>query len=194
MSRSTSVRRVAGAEALADVVQLKKRHGPPPFARAAARAIRGSGGRSAGKFEQRGARSARRRSSAGRAGTRRRRSSRIDRMMCSEMPALYSCHRNPPTPGRPVSISAATITSHAMPRLRRKPVNMYGSVAGSRILNSVFGRSRAQHLGDVQVVLRDRPHADGRVQHRRPHRADGDREQRRPLRARPASGTTAAPR
>ena len=44
--------------------------------------------------------------------------------------AVYSCHRNPPTPGVPVSISLATITSHAMPRLNRKPVNMYGSVAG----------------------------------------------------------------
>ena len=31
---------------------------------------------------------------------------------------LYSCHRNP-TPGVPVSISQATMTSHAIPRLSR---------------------------------------------------------------------------
>jgi hypothetical protein len=37
-----------------------------------------------------------------------------------------------------VSISAATITSHAMPRLRRNPVNIYGSVAGIIIFLSVF--------------------------------------------------------
>jgi len=44
------------------------------------------------------------------------------------------------TPGDPVSISDATITSHAMPRLSRKPVNMYGSAAGSMTLNSILLR------------------------------------------------------
>src|SRR5688572_9171334 len=56
------------------------------------------------------------------------------------MSELYSCHRNPPTPGAPVNISAATITSHAIPRLNRNPVNIYGSVAGISTLKSVFVR------------------------------------------------------
>ena len=51
---------------------------------------------------------------------------------------MYSCHKNPPTPGRPVSISAATITSHAIPKLNRHPANMYGIAAGNRILISVL--------------------------------------------------------
>src|SRR6186997_3372827 len=55
---------------------------------------------------------------------------------------LYSCQRNPPTPGVPVSISLATITSHAIPRLRRYPVNTCGSVAGRRTLVKVWKRER----------------------------------------------------
>src|SRR3989442_11560868 len=53
------------------------------------------------------------------------------------MRLLYSCHRNPPIPGVPVSISLATITSHAIPRLNRYPVNMWGSVAGARTFENV---------------------------------------------------------
>src|SRR5438094_9398590 len=54
------------------------------------------------------------------------------------MRLLYSCHRNPPIPGVPVSISLATITSHAIPRLNRYPVNMCGSVAGTSTLENVW--------------------------------------------------------
>ena len=46
----------------------------------------------------------------------------------------FKLYAVPAKGGAPVSISTATMTSHAMPRLRRNPVNMYGSVAGSRIL------------------------------------------------------------
>src|SRR4051812_45520652 len=43
-------------------------------------------------------------------------------------------------PGLPESISTATITSHAMPRLNRKPVNMYGREAGSSTFQNVARR------------------------------------------------------
>ena len=68
------------------------------------------------------------------------------------MSELYSCHKNPPTPGWPVSISAATITSHAMPRLKRKPVNIYGSVAGISTLNSVFVRDSFSTFATFVIV------------------------------------------
>jgi len=45
-----------------------------------------------------------------------------------------------PTP--PVSISAATITSHATPIDSRTPVIMYGSTAGNRILVKTFHSER----------------------------------------------------
>jgi hypothetical protein len=41
------------------------------------------------------------------------------RMMWEYTRLLYSCQRNPPTPGVPVSISAATMTSQASPRESR---------------------------------------------------------------------------
>src|SRR5207249_5041116 len=46
----------------------------------------------------------------------------------------------PPTPGVPVSISEATITSHASPSESRYPVNTYGSDAGTMIFVSIFKR------------------------------------------------------
>ena len=45
-----------------------------------------------------------------------------------------------PTP--PVSISAATITSHATPIDRRTPVIMYGSTAGNKIFRNTVHSER----------------------------------------------------
>ena len=58
-------------------------------------------------------------------------------MMCSTFRLFHSSHTQKPMPTPPVSISAATMTSQAMPRLRRNPVNMFGNAAGSNTEKSV---------------------------------------------------------
>ena len=58
---------------------------------------------------------------------------KIAMMMCSTLRLFHSSHTQKPMPTPPVSISAATITSQAMPIDRRTPVSMYGSTAGNRI-------------------------------------------------------------
>jgi hypothetical protein len=50
----------------------------------------------------------------------------------------------------PVSISEATITSHAMPRLSRYPVKTYGSVAGTTIFRKVVVRDSRRTLATFQ--------------------------------------------
>src|SRR5438552_2360638 len=66
------------------------------------------------------------------------------------MRLLYSCHKNPPTPGVPVSISLATMTSHAIPRLKRYPVNMCGRVAGTRTFEKVWNFVRRRTFATFQ--------------------------------------------
>jgi hypothetical protein len=48
-------------------------------------------------------------------------------------------------------------------------------------LEEGLGAGELQHAGDVEVVLGDRPDADGGVEHGGPHGADGDGEQRTQL-------------
>ncbi len=45
-------------------------------------------------------------------------------MMCSTFRLFHSSHTQKPMPTPPVSISAATITSQAVPMDRRMPVSM----------------------------------------------------------------------
>ena len=71
-------------------------------------------------------------------------------MMWAKLFALYCCHRKPPMPGFPMSISTATMTSHAIPRDRRKPVNMYGRAEGIRTLNKVFMRESFSTLATLR--------------------------------------------
>ena len=63
-------------------------------------------------------------------------------MMCSTLRLFHSSHTQKPMPTPPVSISAATITSHATPIDSRTPVSMYGSTAGSRIFVKTFHSDR----------------------------------------------------
>ena len=52
-------------------------------------------------------------------------------------------------PMSPESISAATITSHAVPMLSRSPVSTYGSVCGSRILRRYRARENRNTFATV---------------------------------------------
>ena len=47
---------------------------------------------------------------------------------------FHASQMKKPMPTPPVSISAATMASHARPMPMRKPVKMYGAAAGSMIL------------------------------------------------------------
>src|SRR3982751_3070040 len=50
---------------------------------------------------------------------------------------FHSFHTKYPMPVPPTSISAATITSHAMPMEMRMPVNMVGAAAGRMTRNAL---------------------------------------------------------
>ncbi|MNG39471.1 hypothetical protein D3C84_1275750 [compost metagenome] len=49
---------------------------------------------------------------------------KIAMMMLATLRLFHSSHTQKPMPTPPVSISAATITSHAVPTARRTPVSM----------------------------------------------------------------------
>ena len=51
---------------------------------------------------------------------------------------FHSSQTQKPMPTPPVSISAATMTSQAVPTDSRTPVSMYGSTAGSRMRLMIF--------------------------------------------------------
>ena len=67
---------------------------------------------------------------------------KIAMMMCSTFRLFHSSQTQKPMPTPPVSISAATITSHAMPIESLTPVNMYGSTAGKRMRVTIFHSER----------------------------------------------------
>ena len=82
-------------------------------------------------------------------------------------------------PVPPTSISAATITSHAMPMLMRMPVRMVGAAAGritSKALRSGFTSSVRATFSHSR---RTRGHAERGVDQHRPDRADEDHEDAR---------------
>ena len=54
-------------------------------------------------------------------------------MMSLMRDEFHESQMKKPMPTPPVSISAATIASQAMPMEMRSPVKMYGAAAGSRI-------------------------------------------------------------
>ena len=67
---------------------------------------------------------------------------KIAMMMCWTFRLFHSSHTQKPMPTPPVSISAATITSHATPIDKRTPVIMYGSTAGKRIFLNIVHSER----------------------------------------------------
>ena len=57
----------------------------------------------------------------------------IAMMMCLTFRLFHSSQTQKPMPTPPVSISAATITSQAVPTDKRTSVNIYGNTAGNNI-------------------------------------------------------------